>query len=114
MKHNQVLPNQHFRKDWQLHVKTWFNQPGAKKSRRVARVQKAARIAPRPIDGLLRPAVRCPTLKYNTKLRMGRGFTLDELKVSKVLQRVLVSELRKPFLLESPSIIADATSPSKV
>jgi len=74
------LPNQHFRKNWQLHVRTWFDQPGKKKSRRLARIQKAARITPRPIDGLLRPAVRCPTLKYNTKLRVGRGFTLDELK----------------------------------
>ncbi|RKO89730.1 ribosomal protein L13e [Blyttiomyces helicus] len=80
MKHNNVLPNQHFRKDWQLHVKTWFDQPGKKKSRRVARIQKAARIAPRPIDGLLRPAVRGQTVKYNSKLRAGRGFTLEELK----------------------------------
>jgi large subunit ribosomal protein L13e len=81
LKHNNQLPNQHFRKDWQRRVKTWFDQPGRKKSRRIARIQKAARIAPRPVDGLLRPAVRCPTIKYNTKLRAGRGFTLEELKV---------------------------------
>ena len=81
LKHNNQLPNQHFRKDWQRRVKTWFDQPGRKKSRRVARIQKAARIAPRPVDGLLRPAVRCPTQRYNMKLRAGRGFTLDELKV---------------------------------
>jgi len=80
MKHNNQLPNQHFRKDWQLRVKTWFDQPGRKKSRRLARISKASRIAPRPIDGMLRPAVRCPTIKYNTKLRIGRGFTLEELK----------------------------------
>ncbi|CAG8486498.1 8398_t:CDS:2 [Ambispora gerdemannii] len=65
--------------DWQLRVKTWFDQPGRKKHRRINRIRKAARIAPRPIE-LLRPAVRCPTIKYNTKLRAGRGFTLDELK----------------------------------
>ena len=80
MKHNNQLPNVHFHKDWQLRVKTWFDQPGRKKRRRNNRISKAARIAPRPIE-LLRPAVRCPTLKYNTKLRAGRGFTLDELKV---------------------------------
>ncbi|KAI8896978.1 ribosomal protein L13e [Globomyces pollinis-pini] len=80
MKHNNVLPNQHFRKDWQLHVKTWFNQPGKKVTRRLNRTKKAAKIAPRPVDGLLRPAVRCPTIKYNTKLRAGRGFTVEELK----------------------------------
>ncbi|RUS15363.1 ribosomal protein L13e-domain-containing protein [Endogone sp. FLAS-F59071] len=81
MKHNNQLPNQHFRKDWQLRVKTWFDQPGRKKSRRIARIQKVARVAPRPVDGLLRPAVRCPTIKYNTKLRAGRGFSLEELKL---------------------------------
>ncbi|KAK9764354.1 60S ribosomal protein L13 [Basidiobolus ranarum] len=80
MKHNNQLPNNHFRKDWQLRVKTWFDQAGRKKRRRLNRVQKAARIAPRPVDGLLRPAVRCPTIKYNTKLRAGKGFTLEELK----------------------------------
>ncbi|KAI8929160.1 ribosomal protein L13e [Entophlyctis helioformis] len=88
MKHNNQLPNQHFRKDWQIHVKTWFNQPGQKKSRRVQRIKKAAAIAPRPIDGLLRPAVRCPTIKYNTKLRAGRGFSLEELKEAGVSRKV--------------------------
>lgn len=82
MKHNNQLPNAHFHKDWQRHVKTWFNQPGSKKRRRNARVAKAAKIAPRPVDGLLRPAVRCQTLKYNIKVRAGRGFSLEELKVA--------------------------------
>ena len=80
MKHNNQLPNGHFHKDWQSRVKTWFDQPGRKKRRRIARTKKAVRIAPRPVE-LLRPAIKCPTIKYNTKLRTGRGFTLDELKV---------------------------------
>merc|ERR1712212_403632 len=82
MKHNNVLPNAHFKKDWQNRVKTWFNQPGRKKTRRVNRQKKALRIAPRPAAGLLRPAVRCPTFKYNTKVRMGRGFSFEELKTA--------------------------------
>lgn len=82
MRHNNVLPNGHFHKDWQKRVKTWFDQPGQKKSRREARIAKAAKIAPRPIDGLLRPAVRGQTIKYNIKLRSGRGFTLAELKAA--------------------------------
>merc|ERR1712121_277917 len=82
MKHNNVLPNAHFHKDWQNRVKTWFNQPGRKKSRRVSRQKKALAIAPRPVAGSLRPVVRCPTYKYNTKVRMGRGFTLEELKTA--------------------------------
>jgi len=80
MRHNNQLPNQHFRKDWQLRVKTWFNQPARKVRRRLNRVEKAAKIAPRPVDGLLRPAVRAQTLKYNSKIRAGKGFTLEELK----------------------------------
>ncbi|CAG8571381.1 11208_t:CDS:2 [Acaulospora colombiana] len=86
MKHNNILPNAHFHKDWQLRVKTWFDQPGRKKRRRINRIQKAARIAPRPTE-LLRPAVRCPTVKYNTRLRVGRGFTLDELKAAGIRRK---------------------------
>ena len=36
---------------------------------------------PRPVAGLLRPVVRGQTLRYNTKRRVGRGFTHEELKV---------------------------------
>lgn len=59
---------------------TFHKQPGKKASRRVARQAKAAALAPRPVDKL-RPIVRCPTIKYNRKVRAGRGFTLTELKV---------------------------------
>ncbi|KAI8810913.1 50S ribosomal protein L13e [Cladochytrium replicatum] len=85
--HNNQLPNAHLHKDWQLRVKTWFDQPAKKKSRRIARTKKAAAIAPRPVDGLLRPAVRAPTLKYNTKVRAGRGFTLEELKAAGISRK---------------------------
>jgi large subunit ribosomal protein L13e len=62
-------------------VKTWFNQAGRKKSRRIAREKKAKAIFPRPTAGALRPVVRPPTQRYNFKTRLGRGFTLEELKV---------------------------------
>jgi large subunit ribosomal protein L13e len=71
--------NIHNRKDWQRFVKTWFNQPAKKLRRRNKRVEKAKAQAPRPLN-LLRPAVQCPTNKYNGKQRLGRGFTLDELE----------------------------------
>lgn len=44
------------------------------------RKAKAAAIAPRPVSGLLRPAVHAQTIKYASKVRAGRGFTLEELK----------------------------------
>ncbi|PRT56063.1 60S ribosomal protein L13 [Wickerhamiella sorbophila] len=79
-KNNPILKN-HFRKNWQERVKTHFDQAGKKVSRRNARAKKAAAVAPRPLD-LLRPVVRCPTLRYNRKTRAGRGFSLDELKAA--------------------------------
>lgn len=79
IKHNQKIVNNHLRKDWQRRVRTHFDQAGKKASRRVARQAKAAAAAPRPVDKL-RPIVRCPTVKYNRKVRAGRGFTLTELK----------------------------------
>ncbi|POS71457.1 hypothetical protein DHEL01_v210148 [Diaporthe helianthi] len=81
IKHNQTIVKNHFRKDWQRRVRTHFDQPGKKVSRRNARQAKAAAAAPRPIDKL-RPVVRCPTIKYNRRVRAGRGFTLAELKAA--------------------------------
>jgi large subunit ribosomal protein L13e len=40
---HSVLHRNHFRKDWQERVKTWFDQPGKKHSRRVARQAKAVK-----------------------------------------------------------------------
>ena len=80
VRHNNVIPNQHYHKDWAQRVKTWFHQPLQKKIRREKRKQKAAAMAPRPSSGSLRPVVHCPTQKYNTKVRFGRGFSLNELK----------------------------------
>lgn len=78
---NGQIPNAHYSKGYLTHVKTWFNQPMRKKRRRRTRVIKARKIAPKPVGGLLRPIVRCPTFKYHTKIRAGRGFSLAELKV---------------------------------
>merc|ERR1712100_143092 len=76
VKHNNEIPHQHFKKDWQGNcsqsfVRTWFNQAGRKKSRRIAREKKAKAISPRPVSGALRPAVQCPTQRYNLKPKHG-------------------------------------------
>ncbi len=81
VKHNNIIPNGHFRKDWQRFIKTWFDQPAKKVARRNAREAKAARLAPRPI-GKLRPVVRGQTVRYNLRVRSGRGFTVDELRAA--------------------------------
>ncbi|KAJ0970078.1 hypothetical protein J5N97_022955 [Dioscorea zingiberensis] len=88
VKHNNVVPNGHFKKHWQNFVKTWFNQPARKTRRRIARQKKAVKIFPRPTAGPLRPIVQCQTLKYNMKPRAGRGFTLEELKAAGIPKKL--------------------------
>uniref|UniRef100_A0A7N0UAD5 60S ribosomal protein L13 n=1 Tax=Kalanchoe fedtschenkoi TaxID=63787 RepID=A0A7N0UAD5_KALFE len=88
VKHNNVIPNGHFKKHWQNYVKTWFNQPARKTRRRVARQKKAVKIFPRPTAGPLRPVVHGQTLKYNMKVRAGRGFSLEELKAAGIPKKL--------------------------
>ncbi|XP_055550211.1 60S ribosomal protein L13 [Wyeomyia smithii] len=80
VKGNHMISNGHFHKYWQRHIRTWFNQPARKYRRRQNRIKKAKAVFPRPAAGPLRPIVRCPSQRYNTKVRAGRGFTLAELK----------------------------------
>ncbi|KAF2748016.1 60S ribosomal protein L13, partial [Sporormia fimetaria CBS 119925] len=87
IKHNQQIPKNHFHKDWCRRVRTHFDQPGRKTRRRAARIEKAARVAPRPVDRL-RPVVRCPTVKYNRRVRAGRGFSLAELKAAGIPRKL--------------------------
>ncbi|KAH9802305.1 60S ribosomal protein L13-1 [Citrus sinensis] len=54
----------------------------------VARQKKAVKIFPRPTAGPLRPVVHGQTLKYNMKLRAGRGFTLEELKAAGIPKKL--------------------------
>jgi large subunit ribosomal protein L13e len=85
VKHNNQIQLPHLRKKYcassrgPLKVKLALDKAGRKKSRRLARAAKAAAIAPRPLQKL-RPSVHCPTQKYSAKVRLGRGFTLRELK----------------------------------
>ena len=87
VKHNNQVPNIHCHKKYlqssrgPLKVKVNFNQATRKKARRLARAAKAAAAAPAPVKKL-RPVVHCPTQKYSSKVRLGRGFTIEELKAA--------------------------------
>ncbi|CAI9741875.1 ribosomal L13 [Octopus vulgaris] len=48
---------------------------------------KARKVAPRPAAGPLRPIVTCPSIKYNMRVRAGRGFTIEELKKAGISKR---------------------------
>lgn len=89
VKHNNQIPNIHHRKKWcessrgPLKVKLRLNQATRKKARRLRRQAKAAAVSPAPVEKL-RPVVHCPTQKCSAKVRLGRGFTLEELKAAKL------------------------------
>jgi len=89
VKHNNIIPNIHCKKKYlqssrgPLKVKLALNQATRKKARRVKRAARAAKIAPAPLQKL-RPVVHCPTQKYSAKVRLGKGFTLEELKAAKL------------------------------
>jgi len=82
-KGNNVLHSAHLRKHWNKGhyrgVKCFFNKMAHKKLRIQKREAKAAAIAPRPL-GKLRPLVMGMTRRYASKVRLGRGFSLAELK----------------------------------
>merc|ERR1712048_1538653 len=96
---NNVLPNVHFRKvngmmsgrNNRVMMRTWFDQAGRKKRRATNRKEKAKKLFPRPAAGLLRPIVHPPTQRYNMKLRIGKGFTLDELREAKIPVKKAIS-----------------------
>ena len=84
-KGNNAIPHVHQKKHFNPcssqkgNIKVFLNQPAQKIRRRRLRLQKAKKIFPRPLKAL-RPQVACPTVRYNMKKRLGRGFTIDELK----------------------------------
>merc|ERR1712176_560489 len=89
VKHHGVVPNIHGHKKWAqssrgpLKVRLALNQAPRKKSRRLARAKKAAAAFPAPVQKL-RPIVQCQTQRYSSKTRLGKGFTLEELKAAKI------------------------------
>ena len=74
-RHNNAITYAHLRKHWQKRVRTWFNQAARKRRRLDSRKEKKSTLFPRPLEKL-RPLVRCQTVRYNRKIRQGRGFTL--------------------------------------
>lgn len=74
------------------------SQPARKQRRHAHRVAKARRVFPRPTTSL-KPIVRCPTFRYNTRVRAGRGFSLEELRVTYLLLNESSFELCKVRLI---------------
>lgn len=72
----------------------------------------------RPIK-LLRPIVHCPTSRYHTKVRAGKGFTLAEIKASGLNRRyaksvgIAIDHRRRNKSIESLQINAQRLSEYK-
>ncbi|KAF8303305.1 ribosomal protein L13e [Clavulina sp. PMI_390] len=109
---NNVLHRNHFRKDWQRRVRTWFDQPGRKLRRRNTRAAKAATLGVRPLQHL-RPAVRGQTIQYNSRVREGRGFTFAELKEAGIARKaarglgIVVDHRRRNLSEEGKAVNVD-------
>ena len=60
----------------------YAQQQGSGLTLSILRKSQAALVAPRPVAGSVRPVVHGSTLKYNSKVRIGRGFSMAEIKVT--------------------------------
>jgi large subunit ribosomal protein L13e len=91
-KGNNAVPHVHQRKHWtpcssqRGNIKVNLDQPKQKERRRRLRIAKAKKVFPRPLK-MLRPTVTCPTVRYNMKQRLGRGFTIEELAGAEIKPR---------------------------
>ena len=84
--HNNAIQRPHLRKHYQKWIRTWFNQPARKLRRITKRRELAQKVFPRPTQAL-RPSVSKPTFRYTGQLRLGRGFSLQELAEVKINPR---------------------------
>merc|ERR1719482_2526902 len=101
MKHNNVIANQHFRKDWQRYVRTWFNQPAKKLRRRALRAAKAKKMMPRPLRRL-RPIVHVLPSNITCDLVLARVLLLMSSRLPKFVAK-------KPLVLVFLLTIAERT-----
>lgn len=84
MKGNMPIPNQNSKKDIQKKPRVLFNVALKKEKKMKIKQEKIKKMWPRPSEGPLKPIVRCPTNRYNMKTKLGRGFTVDELKAADI------------------------------
>ncbi|XP_021024524.1 60S ribosomal protein L13-like isoform X2 [Mus caroli] len=88
---------------WQQRVDTGFQKIRKYKAQQM----KERCIAPRPAPGSIRPIVRYPTVRYHTRVRAGRDFSLEELRVAGIHKKMGYSsaeELKLATQLTGPVI----------
>ena len=86
VRNNNPVPISKFKKNTHVHgvskfIKVRFNVPAKRAQRKEQRLRKAAAFFPRPIKRL-RPLVHSPSVRHSMRLRLGKGFTEEELKLA--------------------------------
>lgn len=81
---NDMILKGDFHKDRPGHLAMWFNQLVQKIHKYKTWEAKACHNAQCPACGPIQPTVRCPMVRYHTKVQAGRGFSLEELKGGRV------------------------------
>uniref|UniRef100_H2ZYV3 Large ribosomal subunit protein eL13 n=1 Tax=Latimeria chalumnae TaxID=7897 RepID=H2ZYV3_LATCH len=85
MVHSVIQHTQHHK--W--HTVTWYNVFDSLIAfRRKASEAKAHLITPRLVARPVCPIIRCPTVRYHTKVHAGFGFSLEELKAAGINKKV--------------------------
>jgi len=89
VKKNNSIPKAHFKKKWKSNIKTWFATFQKKKKRTKKRKEKdkysfsLAKIS----RDFLRPLVHSPTKLHNMKIKIGRGFSKNELSKASISKK---------------------------
>nr|UXY87030.1 60S ribosomal protein L13 [Cryptomonas paramecium] len=83
-KFDGIFSKSHFRKHWQVFVKTWFKQPFQKKKRKNNRIHKEKKRLIDNTPSFIRPLVHCSGFRHNTRIKFGRGFSVDEIKKANI------------------------------
>ncbi|AEA39114.1 60S ribosomal protein L13 (nucleomorph) [Cryptomonas paramecium] len=83
-KSNGIFSKGHFRKHWQIFVKTWFNQPLQKKKRKNSRIHKEKKRLVDNAPNYIKPLVHCSGPRHNTRIKFGRGFSVNEIKKANI------------------------------
>uniref|UniRef100_A0A2N9GRD3 60S ribosomal protein L13 n=1 Tax=Fagus sylvatica TaxID=28930 RepID=A0A2N9GRD3_FAGSY len=102
VKHNNVIPNGHFKKHWQNYVKRWFNQPARKERRRVVDHRRKNR----SLEGLQTNVQRLKTFKAKLVVfpRRARKFKAGDSAPEELASATQVQGPYLPIAREKPSV----------
>jgi large subunit ribosomal protein L13e len=91
VKHNNTTKSGHFKKSWEKRIKTWFNSPLKKIKRRNKRKINKKSFSEVSKGSVFRPIVHCQTKIHNLRVKIGRGFSPNEVNSTGFSERIAKS-----------------------